>query len=525
MDYWAKPGLDRQQAMLFYPTLDQSISDDHPVRFLDEILRALDWSAWEQEYDGRRGQPPIPPWVMADVILYGLMRRIRSSRQLEYACANNIDFMWLAEGRTIDHDTICRFRTEFKEPLKRLFKDIGRLAMTMGLIRLVEVAFDGTRVKANASRLHTWTAERVEAALRELEPQIEKMLNEADAADVADATLWGQGQPRDLPLELADAKKRREKLAEVLAKLRETDAARKKDGIKTPAQLPKADTDSSVMPNKEGGYAPNYTPVAAMDGVENFIVDCDVIAGPNEHTELLPSVDRIEENFAQKPGSVSADKAFGTGPNLEGMEERKVDFHTPVESPAPQEGNPAKREDPRQPLPEQDWPKLPRSDKNKLGKCCFVYDEAADVYCCPMGKELPYRETKKYDGSLGKRVVRIYACKDCQGCPLAQECLDAKAKRGRTVTRDGHEPARERMHAKMQTDHGKNTYNRRMHIGETPFAIIKGILDVRRFLLRGLEKVRTEWRWVCTAYNLKKLIAVLAALRAEGGDMAVVPRG
>ena len=137
MDYWAKPGLDRQQAMLFYPTLDQSISNDHPVRLLDEILRALDWSAWEQEYDGRRGQPPIPPWVMAGVILYGLMRRIRSSRQLEYACANNIDFMWLSEGRTIDHDTLCKFRTRFKEPLKRLFKDVGRLAMTMGLIRLV----------------------------------------------------------------------------------------------------------------------------------------------------------------------------------------------------------------------------------------------------------------------------------------------------------------------------------------------------------------------------------------------------
>ena len=42
MDYWAKPSLDRQQAMLFYPTLDQSVSDDHPVRLLDEILRAMD---------------------------------------------------------------------------------------------------------------------------------------------------------------------------------------------------------------------------------------------------------------------------------------------------------------------------------------------------------------------------------------------------------------------------------------------------------------------------------------------------
>jgi hypothetical protein len=463
--------------------------------------------------------------VLAGVILYGLMRRIRSSRQLEYACGHNIDFMWLAEGRTIDHDTLCKFRTKFKEPLKRLFKDVGRLAMRMGLIRLLEVAFDGTRVKANASRLRTWTAERVEVVLQELETQVAQILSEAERADAGDATLWGEGPSRELPAELADAKKRQEKLQQVLAELRETDAVRKKDGIKTPAQMPKADTDSTVMPNKEGGYAPNYTPVAATDGVANFIVDCDVIPGPNEHNELLPSVDRIQENFGQEIDSLSADKAFGTGPNLEGMEARNVSFHTPVESPAPQEGNPAKREDPRQPVAEADWPKLPRNDKKKLAKCCFVYDEATDMYFCPMGKEMPYRETKKSDGSQGQRVMRIYGCKDCANCPLAKECLNPKAKRGRTISRDGHEPERERMHAKMQTEEGRKTYNRRMHIGETPFAIIKGLMDVRRFLLRGLEKVRTEWCWVCTAYNLKKLIAALAALRAAGREMPASMRG
>ena len=95
MEYWAKPGLDRLQVLLFYPTLDESISQDHPVRALEEILRGLDWSAWVQQYNGHVGQPLIPPWVMAGVILYGLMRRIRSSRQLEYACGNNFDFMWL----------------------------------------------------------------------------------------------------------------------------------------------------------------------------------------------------------------------------------------------------------------------------------------------------------------------------------------------------------------------------------------------------------------------------------------------
>ena len=108
---------------------------------------------------------------------------------------------------------------------------------------------------------------------------------------------------------------------------------------------------------------------------------------------------------------------------------------------------------------------------------------------------------------------------------LAKECLDAKAKRGRTVTRDGHEPARERMHAKMQTEAGRTIYNRRMHIGETSFAIIKNIFEVRRFLLRGLEKVRTEWRWVCTAYNLKKLMAAIAVPRAQGVKMAVSVKG
>lgn len=513
--------MDRQQAMLFYPTLDQSISDNHPVRLLDEILRGLDWSAWEGEYDGQKGQPPIPPWVIAAVILYGMMRRIRSSRQLEYACGHNLDFMWLAEGRRIDHTTFCKFRTKFQGPLKDLFKQVGRLAMTMGLVQLVELAFDGTRVKADASRLHTWTAERVEGALKELETQIEELLREADGVDASDATLWGEERPRELPPELADARKRQEKLREVLERLRESDAARKRDGLKTPAQLPKADTESTVMPNKEGGYAPNYTPTAATDGAQNFIVDCGVIASPNEHTELLASVDRVEENFGKKPQSVAADKAFGTGANLEGMEQRQVEFYTPVESPAPEEGNPAKREDPRQPVPEADWARLPRNDKKKLAKCCFVYDEARDLYCCPLGQEMPYRETKKYDGPQGQKASRIYACRNCSGCPLAPECLDPKAKRGRTVTRDGYEPARERMHAKLQTEEGQRSYHRRMHIGETPFAIIKSIFEVRRFLLRGLEKVRTEWRWVCTAYNLKKLTAALAALRAEVGERTV----
>jgi len=210
MDYWAKPALDRHQGVLFSPTLDDSVANDHPVRLLDEMLKGLDWTAWTSEYDGRKGQPPIPPWVMAGAILYGLMRGIRSSRMLEYLCGHNVDFMWLAEGRIIDHTTICKFRTRFRGPLKDLFRQLGKLSLQMGLIRLVEVAFDGTRVKANASRLRTWTAERLEAALKELDALFEQRTAETEQADAA-AAHNGTPEASPLPPELRTAKARQEK--------------------------------------------------------------------------------------------------------------------------------------------------------------------------------------------------------------------------------------------------------------------------------------------------------------------------
>ena len=98
--------------------------------------------------------------------------------------------------------------------------------------------------------------------------------------------------------------------------------------------------------------------------------------------------------------------AVATGVNLEDMETRDIDFHSPVESPEPQQGNPAKREDPRQPVAEEQWPNLPRNDKGKLAKSSFVYDAAGDIYFCPLGKELRYRETKKHVGSQGPAAVR-----------------------------------------------------------------------------------------------------------------------
>lgn len=155
MGYRAEAPLPRDQILLIPVTLGDRIPVDHPVRLFDEILSSLDWSKWENHSCQVAGQPAIPPRVVAGAILYGLSHGLRSSWRLEWACKNAVDFMWLVEGRPIDHSTFCHFRTRSERELKGVFRQIGRLAMKMRLIRLNHVALDETRIRANSSRRST----------------------------------------------------------------------------------------------------------------------------------------------------------------------------------------------------------------------------------------------------------------------------------------------------------------------------------------------------------------------------------
>ena len=110
----------------------------------------------------------------------------------------------------------------------------------------------------------------------------------------------------------------------------------------------------------------------------------------------------------------------------------------------------------------------------------------------------------------------IYFGDSCEGCELATLCRkNPEAKDGRKVTRDEHEDARERHREHMNKEETFDRYKKRQHFGEMPFAVMKVCFDMRRFLLRGLAGVQTERQWCCTAFNLKKLMTLIAALRAE----------
>lgn len=522
MAYWQKAPCQREQLVLFAPTLEDRIREDHPVRLLDEILAGVDWSDWEAEYDGQRGQPPIHPRVLAGTILYGLTHGVRSSRKLEYHVSHSIDFIWLVEGRSLDHTTICEFRTKFKQPLKTLYRQICRVAMAMGVLRLCDVAIDGTRVRASNGRNKTLTAAQIESLLNDLDQRLEQLLNEADAEDANN----GDADPEDkLPDDVATMKCRREKLAGMLEQAQAADKSRKREGIdptKNPAQIPVSDPGSRVLPNKEGGYAPNYTPMAATDVDSGFIVAADVLPTTSEQSVAGAMMDDIHQTLGESPTRLLGDGIYATGETLQEVEDKRgIELLSPAGKKLGSDENPAIRDDPREPVPEAAWDKLPISPQTKkLDKSAFVYVEDENCYYCPDGRPLPYEQNKS-ERRRGQWISRdVFRSPDCDGCPLRALCHSDTATKNRSVSRDVHESRRQAHAKKMATPEATARYQKRFHSAEVPFAILKHVMNLRRFLLRGLEKVKTEWLWACTAYNMAKLMRAVVRLRAEFATLA-----
>lgn len=560
--YWQDAPLAREQLVLFPTALEDMIPQDHPVRLVDEILDSMNWTSWESGYNGGLGQPPIHPSVMAKLLLFGLIRRIRSSRVLEYELKHSIDFMWLASGRRIDHSTISDFRRKNSDALKDIFKQMIKLAIDLGLANLSELCIDGTRVLADANKYKTWTASRLARALAELDSQISQALEAFEANDALNEDLIGQDVSADrLPAAVADLKSRREQLAQHMGTIAAMDEARKKNGSKGPAQLPQTDPDSRILPNKEGGYAANYTPMATTETQGGLIVDCDVLVGNVEHDQLTTIIDCVAENFEIEIERVLADSAYITGKNLTAAEAKQFALIGPIAE-TNRANNPAERADLTQPVAADRLDQLPINPQtNRFDKAAFVYDEETDCYYCPAGKELSHRKTESDTASDGSPLQRkVYTCYACDACALAVRCrknvtskeepkadeasvneesgpgsaapsrttedqpkAEGRSKkrgpkpgppRGRETKDDQYEGARCRQRERMQTEESQAAYSRRQHFGETPFAVIKSMFEIRRFLLRGLEGVQQEWRWASTAFNLKKLMSRLAKLRA-----------
>ncbi|WP_182871514.1 transposase, partial [Rhodopirellula sp. JC639] len=265
---FATPPLGRDQLVLFPEKLDEVIPQGHRVRLLDDILRRLDWTDWEATYDLTKGQPPLHPRVIAGAVLYGIMNRILSSRAVEEALWVRNDFRWLVEGLHIDHTTICKFRQKNSVALKSLFVQVGLVARELGHLPLESLGFDGTRIRANNRRSGSRSPEELRQAKDQLQQRFIELEEQAAQADASESERLGNENGRQLSEELAEVQRRQEKVDAAIAELEKLD--------KEPKRLPIVDPESRLTPNKDGGFAPNYTPHLAVDIDSGLAVSADV---------------------------------------------------------------------------------------------------------------------------------------------------------------------------------------------------------------------------------------------------------
>jgi transposase len=499
---WSEAPLPRRQIELISPTLDERIGKYAGVRFLDALLAEVDWSTWEQAYPGGgAGRPPHHPRLMCAAILYGLVRGMHSTRMLEYATEYCVDFQWLLDGRVIDHSTFAKFRTVHGERIKDLFKAINRKAADLKKLSLEEIIIDGTRVRADSDRHGARTAEALKKRLDALDEKLAKALDELEKArEEGGEEAIAQREKEKAALE---ARKQRDEKALEVAKARD-EVKKAKEGKKAHGvRVPVTDPDAHLLENKEGGYAPNYTPVIAVEGELGLIVAERITEQNSESDCLVPLVEQAEELRGRCPNRVLADEGFGAGCELEELGGKGVEVYTPMGKPAGDSNGPTPVAGSE--TPPEHWDKLPTRG-GRLDKSAFRYDALEDVYVCPMGQILkPYRKQTRKSGT-GKTVELMeYSGAACGGCPLASRCLSKNAK-ARTVSRDEYEGRREEVRERMGSEAGQRIYANRAPRVEGAFGTIKAGMKVRRFQRRGLEKVRQDWTWVCLAYNMRKLM-------------------
>jgi hypothetical protein len=151
------------------------------------------------------------------VLLYGYCLGVRTSRQIERRCQEDLAFRILAANQTPNHVTIARFRVRHQQALAGFLVELLKLCAAAGMIKVGMVALDGTKLAGNA-------ADKANRTLDRLEREVDEILRQAADADQHEDLEHGQARGDELPAALASKAGRLARLRQAKARL-EAEAA------------------------------------------------------------------------------------------------------------------------------------------------------------------------------------------------------------------------------------------------------------------------------------------------------------
>ena len=337
---------DVDEVWLFPASVQDFVPPGHIAHLIRETVReGLDLRAILAQYDEERGYPPYHPGMMTALLLYAYSQGIYSSRRIDRACHERVDFMAVTGLSYPDFRTISEFRKRHLGALSGLFVQVLGLCRKAGLVKLGPVALDGTKIKANASKHKAMSYGRMRGAEEKLAAEVAGWMKKAAAQDAAeDRQHGGDRRGDELPDWVANKERRLTKIREAKAALEaeaqaaaqgagedsEVAAKRGRKG-QPPSGVPEdnaqrnfTDPESRIMKTKDG-FIQGYNAQAAVDAEHQIIVSCDLTNQGTDSAQLLPLIDQIKANTEVLPKQVSADAGYASDANLKGLEEREID--------------------------------------------------------------------------------------------------------------------------------------------------------------------------------------------------------
>jgi len=354
------------QMFLMPPSLLEWLPEDHLVFFLGDVLESMDLSPITSVYeDESRGYPPYHPKVMTGILLYGYCNGVRSSRKLARHCQEDVAFRVLAANNTPDFRTISDFRKRHVETLKHLFAEILLMCKKAGLVKFGHISLDGTKIKANASKHKAMSYGRMKQEITRLEGEIAQLLQEAEAIDAEEDTLYGRTRRGDeLPEELAHRETRLAKIREAKRALEEEARQEETDNdggppqarIKTEvdpttgnervadsAQRNFTDPESRIMPYQKT-FVQGYNAQLLVDKAHQIIVATDLRNTPIDDAHLKHMLTLLRK----RPKVFTADAGYGKDHCLKLLRRKRINAYVAV---ARERHGPMTTRAPRGPIP------------------------------------------------------------------------------------------------------------------------------------------------------------------------------
>ena len=331
---------DRLQTRWDFIDLEGLLPSDHRARIVMSFVESLDLSPLYEAIksrEGEPGRPPPDPAVLLGLWLYATIEGVGSARQLERLVERDLAYRWIAGGVPLNYHGLSDFRAAHVAVLDRLLTESVTALIAEGLVSLTEVAVDGTKVRANASRGSFKTGSRLARIETAVEQRIAALKAEIERDPEASSRRKRSAQERAA----RQVKERADRARAALDRVRAEKEKRAKthpqdEAKKSEPKVSLSDPEARNMRFPDGAVRPAYNAQIAVAPKEGIIVSVEVTDRRNDAGLAAPMVDDMVRRYGQAPENLLVDTHYATSDDIAALAEHtagpvKVYAPTPTE--------------------------------------------------------------------------------------------------------------------------------------------------------------------------------------------------